>query len=265
MNILNKYFSLFYIAYRSYVAYIYDIIWVNFLYILRIIIIIFLYKSIYSFGQGTINWYSLFDISWALIFTQSVVVSNPRVVVSDISNDVKTGKIGIFLLNPVPYVWFKFFEYFSKFLYHLLISLVIWIIMWLILLGGIKTSLSWIFAGITLLFWSMFIEFFGNMMMWLLAFYTEDNEAFRFIYSKFSMVLGGNILPIPFLPLFFQTIAFLSPFAYAWYTAWLIFINFNLDNFLKFFFIQWIWVVIYIWICLFIYRQWSKNLCINWG
>jgi len=56
-------------------------------------------------------------------------------------------------------------------------------------------------------------------MVGLLAFYTEDADSFRLLYSKLDLIFGGNILPIPFMPLFLQGIAFASPFVYAGYTA----------------------------------------------
>ena len=56
-------------------------------------------------------------------------------------------------------------------------------------------------------------------MVGLLAFYTEDADSFKLLYAKLDMFFGGNILPIPFMPLFLQTIAFASPFAYEGYTA----------------------------------------------
>jgi ABC-2 type transport system permease protein len=65
----------------------------------------------------------------------------------------------------------------------------------------------------------MLVNFFGYFMIGLLAFYTEDADSFRLLYSKLDMFLGGNILPIPFMPALMQTIAFASPFAYAGYTA----------------------------------------------
>jgi ABC-type uncharacterized transport system permease subunit len=60
----------------------------------------------------------------------------------------------------------------------------------------------------------MLVVFFSYTLIGLFAFYVEDIEAFRFIYSKFDMILGGNIMPIPFLPHILQTIAYATPFAY---------------------------------------------------
>jgi ABC-type uncharacterized transport system permease subunit len=65
----------------------------------------------------------------------------------------------------------------------------------------------------------MLVSFFGYFMVGLLAFYTEDADSFRLLYAKMDLFFRGNILPIPFMPIFLQTIGFALPFVYAGYTA----------------------------------------------
>ena len=68
-----------------------------------------------------------------------------------------------------------------------------------------------------------------------------------------------------YLPVFLQTIAYLSPFAYFGYTTWLMFSNFELYTFLKYFSIQMIWFFINLSICILLYNHAKKKLTINWG
>ncbi|MEI8007930.1 MAG: hypothetical protein WCI00_00315 [bacterium] len=63
-------------------------------------------------------------MTWALIFVQAVVRAKYRIT-EDVNLDIKTGKIAIYLLNPISYISYKFFESFSKSLYNLAISMVI--------------------------------------------------------------------------------------------------------------------------------------------
>jgi ABC-type uncharacterized transport system permease subunit len=77
------------------------------------------------------------------------------------------------------------------------------------------------------------------------------------------MILGGNIMPIPFLPHILQTIAYATPFAYFWYTSWLIFVSFDGDTFLKYFSIQIFWLAITLFTCFVVFKHASKKLTIN--
>ena len=103
------------------------------------------------------------------------------------------------------------------------------------------------------------------MLIGLCSFFMEDSEALRWIYSKLDMVFGGNMLPIPFLPVWLQTVAFFSPFAASGYTAGLIFIGFDVRKFVLYLGIQVFWIIIYIALCLGLYEFARKRLVVNGG
>ena len=111
----------------------------------------------------------------------------------------------------------------------------------------------------------MFVSFFGYMLIGLCSFFMEDSEALRWIYSKFDMVFGGNMLPLPFLPPLLQTFAFFSPFAASGYTAGLVFIGFDAQKFALYLGIQLVWIFIYIAACLGLYEFARKRLVVNGG
>ena len=103
--------------------YIPDIVGINIIYILRLFVIICFYKAIYAINPGNlINGYTLEQVTRALIFVQAIVVAKYRIT-EDVNIDIKTGKIATYLLNPINYISYKFFESFSKSLYNLAISL----------------------------------------------------------------------------------------------------------------------------------------------
>lgn len=265
MKLFRQYRGVLSIAYRNYTVYIHDIFGINIIYILRLLVIIFFYKAIYAVSAETsINGYTLEQVTWALIFVQSVVVAKNRIT-DEVNIDIKTGKIAIYLLNPINYISYKFFESFSKSIFNLLISLSLGLWLWYLILWSIPFSVWWVLGWAVLLFGSMLISFFGYFMIGLLAFYTEDANSFRLLYGKLDLFFGGNILPLPFMPIFLQTIAFALPFVYAGYTAGLIFTKFTMHTFLQYAGMQLFWIVALIGICYLIYTQSKKRLTINGG
>lgn len=263
---MKKILWLLVMAYRNYIAYIPDIIWVNIIFVIRIIVIVTLYKFLYwNYSTNSlISWYTLAQITYAVIIAQMISTAKPRIV-DEISHDVKTWKIWIYFLNPINYILFKFLEFFPIFMQNVVFWLIFGLIIGFIMVWIIPLTIPWFFAWILLLFWSMLISFFSYLFIWLLSFYTEDVEAFRFIYSKFDMILWWNILPIPFLPWIIKTIAYLSPFPYFWYTSWLVFTSFNLQTFLQYFWIQMFWLIITLSSCILIFNKAKMKLTINWG
>ncbi len=262
---MKKILSILFTAYKSYIVYIHDIIWLNLILILRLIVIITLYKYLYAnySSDDLIKGYTLTQITYAVIIAQVVSSSKPRII-DEVSNDVKTGKVSVYLLNPINYIVFKFLEFFPVFIQNVWFGLIFGWLVWFLMIGSFPITLAWFFGWLLLLIWSMLVVFFSYTFIAILAFYTEDVEAFRFIYAKFDMIFWWNILPIPFLPWFLQTIAYLSPFAYFWYTSWLVFVSFDLILFLKYLSIQLFWLILTIFACIILFSKASKKLTINW-
>ena len=262
---MKKILHILLISYKNYTAYLSDIVGINIILALRIVVISVLYAYLYKnfANNGVISWFTIEQITYALITAQVVSTAKPKIA-DEIQLDVKSWRVSIYLLNPFSYIYFKFLEFFPIFLHNIIIWLGIWLLIWFLILWTFPLTIWWIFWWIILLIWSMLTVFFWYMIIWLLSFYTEDSEAFRFIYSKADMILWGNIIPIPFLPEILQTIAYLSPFAYFWYTTGLVFSNFEMLTFLKYLLIQVVWIIINLWICIVLYNHAKNKLTINW-
>ena len=262
---MQRYLSIFLTAYKNHHVYLADIVGMNVIFVLRIIVIITLYRAIFEMSGGVnVGGYSLEQLSWALIITQAIVTSKPKTT-TEISSEIKTGKIVTYLLNPVSYVWFKFFQGFSQFFWNIIPGLIIWGIVGILFLGFPSTSVAGFFWSLVLIIGGMFVSFFGYMLIGLCSFFMEDSEALRWIYSKFDMVFGGNMLPLPFLPPLLQTFAFFSPFAASGYTAGLVFIGFDAQKFALYLGIQLVWIFIYIAACLWLYEFARQRLVVNGG
>jgi len=263
---MQKTLSIIVTTYKNHITYLADMIGINIIFVLRIIVIVTLYKYLYSnfWVNDLINWFTLAQIAFALIVAQAVSTSSPKIV-HEISMDVKSWKIWVYLLNPINYLQYKFLEFFPVFLHNISIWIIIWFSLWYLLVWVFPVTLLWFFAWIIMLLWSMVAVFFWYMSIWLLAFYTEDVEAFRYIYSKLDMILWWNLLPLPFLPPVLQTIAFLSPFAYFGYTTGLVFSGVEITTFLEYISIQIFWIIANISICIFIYNKAKNKLTINGG
>lgn len=78
----------------------------------------------------------------------------------------------------------------------------------------------------------------------LFAFLVEEVSPIRWIVFKANMLLGGNILPISFMPGWLQSVAFASPFAYTGYVAGLTFARFDAESFVRYVSVQWFWIVL---------------------
>lgn len=241
-----------------------DVLWKNIIYIIRVLVIITMFKAIYKLWNISNTTYTLEQVSWWLIFVQALVTSRPPIG-DDISQEVKSWKISNYLLNPISYIGYKFIVNFTQYSYNLIINLSIGLVLWFIYLGWIHTSFYWVLWWLVLLIWSMFVQYFAFFIIWLFSFYIEDIAWIRMIYNFLDRLFGWNILPIPFFPMFIQNIIYLSPFAYTGYTSGLIFSKFEADKFLYYILVQLFWIVVYFVIIKLMYRNARKHLVVNWG
>jgi ABC-2 type transport system permease protein len=103
------------------------------------------------------------------------------------------------------------------------------------------------------------------MQVGLFAFLIEDVAPLRWIVHKMRMLFGGNILPIALMPLWLQTVAFASPFAYTGYTAGLTFARFDPATFARYFLMQCFWISVLMASIALSYSYFSRRLAVNGG
>ena len=262
LKTLNKYLYIMYTSYKNYTVYSYDILWKILTFGFRICVIILLYKVIFE-TYWTQSGFNFAQATWAVIFSQIFATSNISIT-NMIDSDIKSWKIWIQLLNPFSYTVFKFLELSPKILFYFSLLSVVGLLIGYFFLWWFWFSLLGILWGIIVFIGSFLINFLWYMIIWLLGFYTEDTEAFRWIYHKMIMVFGWNLLPVNFLPSILQSFAFFSPFIYTWYSMWITFVDFQLYNFLKSFGIMIFWIVLYLTIMNILYKNAIKRLNINW-
>lgn len=92
------------------------------------------------------------------------------------------------------------------------------------------------------------------------AFITEEVKPFKWIWGKCEMLLGGNILPIPFMPLWMQSIALIGPFAHMGYTAGLIFARPEGAPFLQYTLTAAAWTLFFYLLACILFRSGVKRL-----
>ncbi len=104
-----------------------------------------------------------------------------------------------------------------------------------------------------------------NLNVGLCAFLLEEISPLQWIVRRFVMFFGGNILPIPFFPVWLQTVAYASPFAFTGYVAGQTFAKFDLSVFLRHTAVMVFWLLALSALAAFSYSRFSKRLVSNGG
>ncbi len=133
------------------------------------------------------------------------------------------------------------------------------------MLGVPQISLLTLASVALLILLGCIVAFMGYLFMASLGFFIEDAQAPGWIYSKFDMIFGGNILPVVFLPLWLQTIAFYTPWFHSGYSAALYMRQPNLTEFMFIFGIGIAWIVGFILLSLLSFRIAQSRITSNGG
>ena len=152
---------------------------------------------------------------WYLMMAEAVMLSK-RDLSNTISEQVKDGSVAYLLNKPFNFIIYHFAaglgDSVLAFGSNLIIgSAVVWL-----MVGPPPGIAGWLLAAVAVVI-AWLLDFCFSALIGLSAFVVEDSNAFRFIYQKFLLVLGGLLIPLDFFPEWLQTIAFNLPF------AWIIF------------------------------------------
>ena len=245
---MKKIGELIILSYKNFSVYPLDMAGTFLLYTLRVGVIILLYKSLYQ-TQGAASsifaGYTFEDVVWPLLMTQVIAVSRPRGMGEEFTNDIRTGKLGTELILPIHYLVGKSIHHltvmFSNIGYFTLLAGVIgWITI------GHLPSLIGSIGLLVLMFFAAITGFCGYLFMGTIGFFVEDSKALAWIYSKLDLVFGGNILPVVFLPIWMQKIAYFTPFFHSGYSAALFLKTPTLGYFVSVLSMNLLWIGVFI-------------------
>ena len=214
-------------------------------------------------GTRSIAGLTLADTMWYLMMAEAVMLSK-RDLSNTISEQVKDGSVAYLLNKPFNFIIYHFAaglgDSVLAFGSNLIIgSAVVWL-----MVGPPPGIAGWLLAAVAVVI-AWLLDFCFSALIGLSAFVVEDSNAFRFIYQKFLLVLGGLLIPLDFFPEWLQTIAFNLPFAWIIYGPARLFVDPSLARLGAVLTQQGIWLAVVggaVWL---FYRWAVARLVINGG
>lgn len=213
MNFLRKYAWVGFISARSNLAYLGEV--VSRTIFLGVILYIFLrlWQVAYSETRSvSLAGLTLAQMLWYLTITESIMMSAPRVT-QLVDEDVRTGALAVQLVRPLSYPLYRLAVSLGERMVRFTVCALVGSAIALILVGPIQLSV----AGLALFALSIplafALDFLGNFLIGLGAFWLEDTSGLMLIYSRVTMILGGMLFPLDLFPLAWQPWLKATPFA----------------------------------------------------
>jgi ABC-2 type transport system permease protein len=260
----GKYWSIFRTQLINTMAYPVDFLARSFMIVLFMWIFAQLWGTTFeTSGANSISGLTLRDTMWYLMIAETIVLSQPLISTS-ISESVKDGSIAYFLSKPYNFIFYQMSVNFGDSLLLLATNAlaggaVVWA-----MVGPPPDIGGWAMTLFTI-FLALMINFCMNAMIGMLAFVTEEINAFQWIYTKFVLILGGVLIPLDFFPPWLKSISLVMPFAHMTYGPARLFVEPEVSRFVELVSLQLIWLAILGISLSLMFRKATSWLVINGG
>jgi len=166
-----------------------------------------LWRTVYgATGAGIIEGFTLSDMVWYLVITESIVFSRPRLA-GRIDTEVKSGTLAYTLVRPYSYILFHYAQALGESLARGIMSFAVGGAVVTLLLGPPAFNLGNAGFFVLALWLGATIDFLLTFAVGLLAFWIEETSPIAFIQDRLLMLLGGMMLPLEVFPAFLRAIA----------------------------------------------------------
>lgn len=260
----GKYWAVFRTQLLNSFAYPMDVLGRSVTIVLFMWVFVNLWRVTYgAVGTQSIAGLTLRDTMWYLMMAEAVMLSK-RDLSETISEQVKDGSVAYLLNKPFNFILYHFAaglgDSVLAFLGNILIGgAVVWL-----MVGPPPPLLGWGFAGLAVVM-AWLLDFCFSALIGLSAFVVEESSAFRWIYQKFLLVLGGLLIPLDFFPEWLQRVSLSLPFAWIVFGPARLFVDPSLSRLAEVLLRQFLWLGIVGAVVWLIYRWAVGRLVINGG
>lgn len=264
MTTFLKYWSIFQITLINSLAYPGELIGRSLMIVPFMWIFYQLWKVTFAAaGSDVINGLTLANMVWYLMMTETIELARPPLA-RTMSENVKDGSIAYILNKPYDFILYHFSASMGETIFRALLnalfgSLTIWFLV------GPPSHPAGFLIAIPAILGAWTLHFCINAMIGLSAFVVEDVSAFTWIYQKLAFIFGGMLIPLDFYPDWLRTIANAMPFASALYAPARLFVDPNLNAFIRVISLQGAWILALSALLFIFYKRSLMQLAVNGG
>lgn len=262
---MKKYLNIFKTTLINELQYVSDIVLGFLSFLIKIFIFLQLWNYLYDDPSSLIAGLSKDQMIWYVIMTEMIWYgTRNKTLVSQITNDIKSGSIAYTLNKPYSYVIYIITKHFGEISIKFILYIILAIVTGFIFVGPIDFNIISLPFIIIVFLLSFIINAVIRIIISMLSFYIEDSTPFHWLYDKVIIVLG-IIFPIEIFPKVLQPILKFTPIYVVTYGPAKLVIDFNFNMFFTIIFIQIIYLIVTIILLTLMYRKGVRKLNVNGG
>lgn len=225
---------------------------------------VFVFNELWDFilKDKIVLGYSREDLIWYIIMGEFLYYILGSKNYKEISNMIKNGDVANMLTKPISFLKYIIAIELTC-IVNVIINFIFAIVLGILLAGVLKISLSQLLIFSIAITFSIILLILIQVMIGMLAFLTEENEAYKLVISKAMLLL--ILTPLEFFPSFAKNILSFLPTTYAVYPVGKILIHFEIKNSLTLIVCQIISIIIMLWIVNLLNIKGVRNINVNGG
>ena len=163
-------------------------------------------------GAQQLGGLTLPQMLWYLAMTEALTLSAPRIA-AEVDQDVRTGALAVQLIRPIEYPLARLWTTLGERVVRFGLNTGVGAALALLMVGPISFSAGGLLLFALALPLAFTLEFMGQFLIGLAAFWLEDTSGLMLIYSRVTMILGGMLIPLELFPPALQPILRALPFS----------------------------------------------------
>lgn len=214
--------------------------------LIYLVIVYYLWKAIFaSVDTNIVNGMTFQDTIIYLVLATALFYFMEDYLVFMMGRDIQTGKVILYLIKPMKFRTFMFFQSFGGCVMSFFITfLPTSVIVYIVIKGALHLGVNLVFFLIGVGF-GMMINYYINFFVSTICLYTESIWGINIMKEVIVTLLSGAIIPLAFFPDLLGKIVMFLPFQAIYNTPLTLLIHYNMSvgDRLSMLFVQLFWVI----------------------
>lgn len=228
----------------------------------EIVVLILMWTAIYASGSGMIKGFTLNEMVTYVLIGNLCSVAVRNFLPSFVSRDINEGRLSMFLVKPIPYIKYIFFNELGRAALAVIVSVASQVLVILFFLDkfAFNTEPLYLMLIFVMVFLSFIIELLVGFLVGTIAFWTDEVEGMQATIDRIKKFFAGGYFPLSLLPVALASLSMYLPFAYSFYVpAQLYLKKIDLQTGLMGLGIQVIWIILLSLIVKFVWERGLKR------
>lgn len=193
---------------------------------------------------------------WYVAVTEWVILSTPPIYLK-IAQDLRSGQMVYFILRPISYLLFRFYEGLGVMIVRFVITIILCLSLGYFLTRQFPGTLTQWILGALFCFLAILLYSLISILIGLCSFWIKEIHPLYYLNFTAMASFGGLIIPLEYYPTAIKTLGFCTPYPWLlwWPAQWITTGSVNLVHA----FLGWgIWMLIIFFLIQIVY-----NHCLN--